>query len=466
MSELLSRTLGHAERYLDGLDQRPVAVPVDQAKLRARFEGTSGGKLPDEPVDPRTVIDELVEAAEPGLVATSGPRYFGFVTGGSLPAALAADWLTAVWDQLAGPLAASPAAAAVEAVAADWAAGLLGLPDGVSCGFVTGAMMANFTALAAARRAVLARQGVDLDRVGLAGAPPVRIVAGAERHVTIDIALRYLGLGTDQFVLVDVDGQGAMLPDDLAAKLAPLKGQPVIVCAQSGNVNTGAFDPLTAICGHAREAGAWTHVDGAFGLWTAASPKLAHLVAGLDLADSWAVDAHKWLNVPYDNALVFVRDPADHLGAMGKSAAYLAGPAAGERENYQLVPESSRRARGFTVYAALRSLGASGLAELIERTCAHARRFAETLAGDPDVEILNDVVINQVLVRFRDPAGLDDDARTSAVIAGIQADGTTWAGSTVWRGRTALRISVSGWKTADADVEAAVRAIRHAVDRL
>jgi glutamate/tyrosine decarboxylase-like PLP-dependent enzyme len=458
MRELLSRTLEHAERYLEGLDRRPVGIPVDHERMRARFDGP----LPSGPTDPRTVVDELVEAAGPGLVSTTGPRYFGFVVGGSLPAALAADWLTAVWDQVAGPLVASPAAAAVEAVAADWAAELLGLPAGVSCGFVTGATMANFTALAAARRAVLARRGVDLDRVGLAGAPAVRVLAGAERHVTIDVAVRYLGIGTDQVELVDVDEQGAMLPGDLAARLADLKAEPVIVCAQSGNVNTGAFDPLAAICGHAREAGAWTHVDGAFGLWAAASPALAHHVAGLELADSWAVDAHKWLNVPYDNALVFVRDPEDHRGAMGKSAAYLVGADAGVRENYQFVPESSRRARGFTVYAALRSLGASGLAELIERNCAQARRFAEALAEDSYIDILNDVVLNQVLVRFRDPAGVDDDARTRAVVARIQAGGTTWAGSTVWRGRTALRISVSGWKTVDGDVDAAVRSIRHA----
>jgi glutamate/tyrosine decarboxylase-like PLP-dependent enzyme len=458
MRELLSRTLKHAERYLEGLDRRPVGIPVDQAWMRARFDG----KLPSGPTDPLAVIDELVAAAEPGLVASAGPRYFGFVTGGSLPAALAADWLTAVWDQLAGPLVASPAAAAVEAVAADWTAGLFGLPAGVSCGFVTGATMANFTALAAARRAVLIRLGVDVDRLGLAGAPAVRILVGAERHASIDVAIRYLGIGTDQVGLVDVDGQGAMLPGDLAILLEHLKGQPVIVCAQSGNVNTGAFDPLAAICGHAREAGAWTHVDGAFGLWAAASPSLAHHVAGLELADSWAVDAHKWLNVPYDNAMVFVRDPEYHRGAMEKSAPYLVGADAETRENHQFVPESSRRARGFTVYAALRSLGASGVTELIERNCAQARRFAEALAAVPHVEILNDVVLNQVLVRFRDPAGHDDDARTRSVIARIQADGTTWAGSTVWRERTALRISVSGWRTADADVEAVVQAIRHA----
>ena len=272
-------------------------------------------------------------------MATAGPRYFGFVTGGSLPAALAADWLTAAWDQLAGAFVASPAAAAAEQVAARWLIELLGLPQGASCGFVTGATTANFTALAAARRAVLQRRGVDVDRVGLAAAPPVHVLVGAERHVSIDVALRHLGIGTDQVTVVEVDGQGAMRPDALAARLRRLPGRPVIVCAQSGNVNTGAFDPLTAICGHARQAGAWTHIDGAFGLW-ARRPALAHQVAGLELADSWAVDAHKWLNVPYDNALVFVRDPADHLGATGKNAPYMVSGGTQARENYHFVPET------------------------------------------------------------------------------------------------------------------------------
>jgi glutamate/tyrosine decarboxylase-like PLP-dependent enzyme len=469
MRELLRHTLGHAEQYLAGLDRRPVGVPVDPAEIRARFDGP----LPAGPTDPLTVVDDLVAAAGPGLVASAGPRYFGFVTGGSLPAALAADWLTSAWDQLAGAYAASPAAAAAEAVAGEWTAELFGLPAGVSCGFVTGATMANFTALAAARHAVLGRHGVDVDRVGLAGAPAVQVLAGAERHVSIDLALRYLGIGTDQLTLVEVDGQGAMRPDDLARHLRRLAGRPVIVCAQSGNVDTGAFDPLTAVCGHAREAGAWTHVDGAFGLWAAASPALAHHVAGLELADSWAVDAHKWLNVPYDNAMVFVRDPADHRAATGKSAPYLTdgGTAGGPgetgegrvaRENYHFVPEASRRARGFTVYAALRSLGASGIADLVDRNCAQARRLAGALAADPAADILNEVVLNQVMVRFRDPAGQDDEARTRAVVARVQADGTAWAGTTRWRGLTALRVSVSGWRTTDADIDLTVEAIRRA----
>jgi glutamate/tyrosine decarboxylase-like PLP-dependent enzyme len=467
MRELLHHTLGHAERYLGSLDRRPVGVPVGPAEIRARFDGP----LPAGPTDPLTVIDDLVTAAGPGLVASAGPRYFGFVTGGSLPAALAADWLTSAWDQLAGAYVASPAAAAAEAVAADWTAELLGLPAGVSCGFVTGATMANFTALAAARHAVLSRLGVDVDRVGLAGAPAVQVLAGAERHVSVDLALRYLGIGTDQLTLVEVDGQGAMRPDDLARHLRRLAGAPLIVCAQSGNVDTGAFDPLAAVCGHAREAGAWTHVDGAFGLWAAASPALAHHVAGLELADSWAVDAHKWLNVPYDNAMVFVRDPADHRAATRKSAPYLTddGTESGEspksavvRENYHFVPEASRRARGFTVYAALRSLGASGIADLVDRNCAQARRLAGALAAEPALDILNEVVLNQVLIRFRDPAGRDDEARTLAVVARIQADGTAWAGTTRRRGLTALRVSVSGWRTTDADIDLTVEAIRRA----
>jgi glutamate/tyrosine decarboxylase-like PLP-dependent enzyme len=459
MHELLTHTLKHAEHYLAGLDQRPVAVPTDPAQVRARFDGP----LPSGPTDPLTVVDELVAAAEPALVATAGPRYFGFVTGGSLPAALAADWLTSAWDQLAGAYVASPAASAAEAVAADWLAELFGLPPGVSCGFVTGATMANFTALAAARHAVLKRRGIDIDRVGLAGAPPVHVLAGAERHVSIDLALRHLGIGTDHLTLVDVDDQGAMRPDDLAIHLHRLSGQPLIVCAQSGNVNTGAFDPLTDICRHATQAGAWTHIDGAFGLWAAASPSLAHHVTGLDLADSWAVDAHKWLNVPYDNAVVFIRDPTEHRAATGKTAPYMVSGGSDARENYQFTPETSRRARGFTVYAALRSLGVSGITDLIDRNCAQARRFAGALAAEPHIDILNDVVLNQVMVRFRDPAAVqDDDARTRTVIERIHTDGTAWAGITAWRGLTALRVSVSGWKTTDADVDRAVHAIRHA----
>ena len=455
MHELLGHTLKHAQEYLDSLDHRPVGVPIDPAEIRARFDGP----LPLDPVDPKTVIDELVEAAAPGLVATAGPRYIGFVTGGSLPAALAADWLTSTWDQLAGAYVASPAAAAAEAVAADWLVELFGLPPAVSCGFVTGATVANFTALAAARHAVLTRLGIDIDRVGLAAAPPVRVLASAERHVSIDLALRHLGIGADQLIPVEVDGQGAMRPDDLAHHLHGLANEPVIVCAQLGNVNTGAFDPLTAICRHARAAGAWTHVDGAFGLWAAASPALAHHVAGLDLADSWTVDAHKWLNVPYDNAMVFIRDPRDHRAATGKTASYMVSGGTGARENYQYVPETSRRARGFTVYAALRSLGASGITALIERNCAQARRFAHALATVPHVDILNDVVLNQVMVRFRDPDG-DDDARTENVIARIHEDGTAWGSRTQWQGLTALRISVSGWNTTDTDVDRSVEAIR------
>jgi glutamate/tyrosine decarboxylase-like PLP-dependent enzyme len=461
MDQLLNETLKHAQRYLDGLAGRPVGVPVDPAAIRARFDGP----LPAGPTDPLTVIEELVAAAEPGLVATAGPRYFGFVTGGSLPAALAADWLTSAWDQLAGAFVASPAAAAAEAVAGDWMAELFGLPAGVSCGFVTGATVANFTALAAARRAVLLRRGVDVDRVGLVGAPPVHVLVGEERHISIDVALRHLGIGSEQVTLVGVDGQGAMLPEELSVHLGRLAGVPLIVCAQSGNVNTGAFDPLAEICALAREAGAWTHVDGAFGLWAAASPSLAHHVAGIELADSWAVDAHKWLNVPYDNALVFVRDPDDHRGATGKTAPYMVGGGAEARENYQFTPETSRRARGFTVYAALRSLGLSGIAGLIERNCAQARRFGAALGAVEGIEVLNDVVLNQVMVAFAAPDGGDDDARTRAVIARVHEDGTLWAGTTVWRGRTALRISVSGWNTTDADVDASVEAVRRAAQR-
>jgi glutamate/tyrosine decarboxylase-like PLP-dependent enzyme len=461
LRELLEQTAGHAADFLGSLPERPVVESANADELRASL----GGPLPEQPSDPSTVIQELATAADPGLVAIPGGRYFGFVIGGALPAALAADWLTSAWDQNAGLYVGGPAAAVVEEVAGRWLTELLGLPAHTSFGFVTGCQMAHVTALAAARHGVLERVGWDVNERGLVGAPPLHVVASEERHTTIDRALRFLGLGTACVVPVPADGQGRVQPDALCETLAGLEG-PTIVCAQAGNVNTGSFDLLEPIADAAQEAGAWLHVDGAFGMWAAASPALRHLVAGVERADSWATDAHKWLNVPYDSGIAFCAHPDAHRAAMSVRASYLIhAEEGGPRDQLDWNPEFSRRARGFPVYAAIRSLGRTGISELVERCCAHARRFAVALASVPDVEVLNDVVLNQVLVRFLDPAG-DHDGRTAAVIRAVQEDGTCWLGGTTWQGKGAMRISVSNWSTTEGDVDRAVEAIvRGAAER-
>jgi glutamate/tyrosine decarboxylase-like PLP-dependent enzyme len=437
-ADLLARTARHAEAYLEGVDRRPAGAPGTGDGLRV--------PLTDEGVPASTVIDELVAAADEGIVASAGGRFFGFVTGGSLPAAVAADWLTAAWDQNAGLYACSPAAAVVEEVVEAWVLDLLGLPESASVGMVTGAQMANATCLAVARDTVLSRAGWDAAERGLIGAPALTVLAGEEAHVTVATALRLLGLGMAGARRVAVDSQGAMDPDALARELAAVDG-PAIVCAQVGNVNTGACDPLGAIA-DACAGRAWLHVDGAFGLWAAASPSRRHLVAGLERADSWATDGHKWLNVPYDSGLAIVADRAAHRRAMTIAASYLV--ATEHRENFDYTPESSRRARGFPLYAALRTLGRRGVAELVDRCCDHASRMAALLA-DGGAEILNDVVLNQVLASFGE--------RTGDVIAAVQRDGTCWAGGTVWHDRPAMRISVSGWGTTAEDVERSAAAI-------
>ena len=458
--ELLARTADLAMSYLDSLDTRPVGGPVDLAALRAAL----GGPLPDGPSDPREVVEWLARAAEPGLVASAGPRYFGFVVGGSLPAALGADWLASAWDQNAGLYVLSPAAAVAEEVAAAWLVELLGLPVETSVGFVTGATMANFTALAAARHGVLDRAGWDVERLGLQGGPPVTVVTHAGTHITVYASLQMLGLGREgeHVRKIASDDLGRMRPDALREALATIDG-PTIVCTQAGNVNTGAFDPFAELIAIAHERGAWVHVDGAFGIWAAAVPSLRSLMDGHEAADSWSTDAHKWLNVPYDSGLVFVREASTHHAAMRLGAEYYIETAGAERDPYNWTPESSRRARGFAVLAALRSLGRSGLVDLIERDCAHARRMAERLAAGPRVLILNDVVLNQVLVRFEGPAGDDTglagDHRTRAVIDAVQRDGTCWLGGTSWAGRAAMRVSVSGWQTTTDDIERSADAI-------
>ncbi|HEY2945577.1 MAG TPA: aminotransferase class V-fold PLP-dependent enzyme [Vicinamibacteria bacterium] len=451
---LLDRIADLARGFLDSLPHRPVGARADLGSLRSAF----GGTLPAAGAEPAAVIEHLAAAADPGLVASAGPRYFGFVIGGSLPAALAADWLAAAWDQDAGLYACGPAAAVVEEVAAGWLLDLFALPPTASVGFVTGGQMANFTGLAAGRHAVLQRAGWDVEEDGLTGAPAVNVVVGDEAHVTILTSLRMLGLGSRRVVRVAADGQGRMRADELHSTLAGLDG-PTIVCAQVGNVNTGAFDPVGEIADVAHQRGGWVHVDGAFGLWAAASPALRDLVRGVERADSWATDGHKWLNVPYDSGIAIVRDAAAHKTAMTGRASYLVQSSGAERDPQDWTPEFSRRARGFAVYAALKSLGRDGVTALVERCCRLARRMAERLAAAPGVRILNEVVLNQVLVRFEPEGGGDGDAFTRAVVTRVQREGTCWMAGSRWHGLDAMRISVSNWSTTEADIDRSAVAI-------
>jgi glutamate/tyrosine decarboxylase-like PLP-dependent enzyme len=446
--QLLSDAAYRASRYLDGLDERQVAPTREPLDRLSEL----GGPLPEGPTDSTEVLALLDRVGSPATVASAGPRYFGFVVGGTLPACLAANWLAGAWDQNAGLRVMSPVAAEVEAISLSWLTEIFGLPQGTAGGFVTGATMANFAGLAAARHAVLARAGWDVESHGLFGAPPVTVIVGDEVHVSLLKALSMLGLGRDRVVRVPADGQGRMRADALPA----ISGS-AIVCIQAGNVNTGAVDPAEEICAQAHAAGAWVHVDGAFGLWLAAAPERAHLVWGVAAADSWATDAHKWLNVPYDNGLVFCREPADLAAAMSTSAAAYLTPEAGReldalREPDAYTPEMSRRARGVEIWAALRSLGRAGLAEMIERTCRHATRFAAGLQA-AGYQVLNEVVANQVLVSFGEPE------TTRRVVAAVQAEGACWAGGTVWHGQSAMRISVSSWATRTEDVERSLEAI-------
>ncbi len=452
--DLLVHAARAAARHRSTVTERPVAAPLsdaDTTALRAAF----GGPLRDSPTPPAQVLDELLAAATAvpgGLSGTAGPRYFGFVIGGALPAATAADILTAGWDQPAFNEVLAPAAGAAERAAGDWLKDLLRLPAGASVGFVTGAQAANTVGLAVGRRRVLAAAGWDVERDGLGGAPRLRVVTGVERHGTVDRALRLLGLGTACLVPVACDRNGAIDVDDLAARLAEEPGVPTIVCLQAGNVNTGASDDFARAVPLAREVGAWVHVDGAFGLWAAASPRTAHLVRGVELADSWGTDAHKWLNVPYDCGLAFCADPDEHAATMSYTAAYLAGSSGRAHVLADLTPESSRRARGFPVWAALRELGRDGVTDLVDRCCTLARRMAERLA-EGGATIHNDVVLNQVLVGFGDPD------RTDAVIDAVQREGTCWVGGTTWQGSRLVRVSISSWATTEDDVDRSAAAI-------
>lgn len=437
--------------WLRSLDDRPVPPAASVEEVRAAL----GAELPEEPTDPATVVALLAEACEPGLTAMPSGRFFGFVIGGTHPAGLAADWLTSAWDQNSGLRLVTPAHTAVEDVASEWLLDLLGLPAGSAVGFVTGATMANFTCLAAGRDAVLRAAGWDAASQGLTGAPRVRVLVGEERHDTVDLALRYLGLGAPEPVAVD--DQGRLRADALRAALADADG-PLLVVLQAGNVHSGAFDPLGEATAAAHERGAWVHVDGAFGLWAGTSAGYRNLVDGVDAADSWATDAHKTLNVPYDCGLAIVRDPVALRAAMGMHGAYLIHDASGEP--FDKVPELSRRGRAFPVWAVLRALGRSGVSELVERLCGHAAALAAGLRDIPTATVLNDVVFTQVCASF------GSDERTDEVVRRLLADGTAWMTGSTWRGRRVLRISVSSWSTTDDDVRRSLDAVRRVVASL
>jgi glutamate/tyrosine decarboxylase-like PLP-dependent enzyme len=445
--KILQRVLDETDGFFAGLDDRPVRARDDVDLVAAAL----GGPLPENGTDPLEVVEELIAGAEPGLVAMPSGRFFGWVIGGVLPAALAADWLTSTWDQNAGLLVSSPAAAGAERVATGWLLDLLGLPSTAAVGYVTGGMMANFTCLAAGRHDVFRKAGWNVEDDGIAGAPRLHVLVGAERHDTIDMALRYLGIGQLRSTVVPCDDQGRITIAGLRDALETAAGEPAIVCLQAGNVHSGAFDPLAEAIDIAHGYGAWVHVDGAFGLWAAATPGYRVLTTGVERADSWATDAHKTLNVPYDNGLAIVADSKALYAAMSERAPYLIQDQ--RPDPFDTVPEFSRRARGFTVWAALRSLGRSGVAGMVERFCARARQFADGLAAMDGVEVVNDVVFTQVVVSF------GPDEVTREVARRLLAEGTAWMTPSTWHGRAMLRISVSNWRTTEADVDRTLEAV-------
>jgi glutamate/tyrosine decarboxylase-like PLP-dependent enzyme len=450
--ELLRRTAEIAGDFLDSLEERHV-FPRDSMEDIAE---ALGGPLPESGSDPLEVVELMAREVDRGVVATAGSRYFGYVTGSALPATVGADWLTTIWDQCAGLGALGPSAMVVEEITGDWLKDIFGLPPDTSFAITTGCQMAHVTALAAARHHVLDDHGWDVRDSGLAGSPPITVVVGALRHVTVDRALRLLGIGSSQIVVVPADSQGRMEPAGLRTALAGIHG-PTIVVAQAGEVNTGSYDPLVEIVEIVRETDAWLHVDGAFGLWVAASPTRRHLVDGVTGADSWATDGHKWLNVPYDCGLMFCARPASHNVSMTMRASYFEGQGKWVRDAVDWTPESSRRGRAFTVYAALRSLGREGLADLVDRCCDLAKRFAAGIEQLPGCELLNDVVINQALFRF------EDDETTLRVLDEVQRGGEAWMGGTTWEGRTAIRLSVSSWRTTESDIDRTVAAFEGAL---
>jgi glutamate/tyrosine decarboxylase-like PLP-dependent enzyme len=439
----------HADRWLTSLTTRPVVPSADVAEVTARL----GADLPEVGEEPPAVVDRLAEACEPGLTGMPSGRFFGFVIGGTHPAALAADWLVSAWDQNAGLRTVTPAMAAIEDVTAGWLLDLLDLPSTAAVGFVTGGTMANFTCLAAARDAVLRGTGWDITERGLVGSSGVRVLVGAERHDSVDLALRYLGLGAPEAIAVD--DQGRLLPAALEEALATEDPRPTIVALQAGNIHSGAFDPFAEAIEIAHRRGAWVHIDGAFGLFAGASPAYRHLVAGYAAADSWATDAHKTLNVPYDCGIAIVREPADLRAAMGMHGDYLIQDAAGDP--FEFVPELSRRARAVPVWAVLRSLGRTGVTDLVEGLCRRAAQFATGLADLPGAEVLNEVVFTQVSTSF------GSDERTRAAVAAMLSDGTAWMTGSQWRGRAVMRVSVSNWSTTEDDVRRSLAALEAAI---
>jgi glutamate/tyrosine decarboxylase-like PLP-dependent enzyme len=456
--DALTRAADHALAWLDGLDARSVATTATLEQMRSRL----GRALPDRGVAATEVIDDLVADTAGGILGSQSGRFFGWVIGGGLPAAMAADWLTTAWDQNAGIHACGPAASVVEEVAAGWLKDLFGLPDETSVGFVTGTQMAHATCLAAARHAVLRDRGWDVEAKGLAGAPPIRILANADRHGSVDRAVRFMGLGSDNITPLAMDADGCVAPEGLAAALAASKA-PTVVVLQAGELNRAAFDPFDVLAPMARAAGAWTHVDGAFGLWARTSPAYRDLAGGIELCDSWTTDAHKYLNVPYDSGLAFVRDAQAHRAAMTLSTSYLpAGGAA--RDQIDWNPEFSRRARGFAIYAAIRELGRDGVADLVDRTCRHAQSITAGIGALPGAELVASATFNQGLVRFLSPAVAatpeDHDRRTDEIIAGINVSGEALFGGVTYRGRRCMRVSVCNWRTTEADVARTIEAAR------
>ena len=447
-SDVLTAAHQLAQQYLSTVADRHVGGTATLDQLRSAL----GGPLPERGADPVEVLQQLATGVDAGIVASAGPRYFGFVTGGAVPVTVGAEWLATAWDQNAALYVSSPAMAVLEDIVSGWLLETLDLPRHSGVGFVTGAHMANFTCLAAARHEVLRRAGWNVETQGLQRAPRVRVIAGGEVHISAVVALRYLGFGSGEIELIPVDGQGRMRADALAQAVAGADG-PLIVCTQAGNVATGASDPVRDIVASAHARGAWVHVDGAFGLWAAAVPELRAQVDGIAAADSWTTDAHKWLNVPYDSGLAVVAHAAPHRAAMSMFASYLQRGGEEQRMGMDWVPESSRRARVLALYALFRALGRDGIRDLITRTCTLARRMAERLAAEPGIEILNDIALNQVLVRFR------DDDTTRQVIARVQTEGTCWAGGAIWQQRQVMRIAVSNWSTTAADIDRSADAI-------
>ncbi|MFL5297757.1 MAG: pyridoxal phosphate-dependent decarboxylase family protein [Phenylobacterium sp.] len=459
---VLERAAEHAFAWLGGLERRPVATTATLAEMRERL----ARPLPQAGTPALQVVDDLVADAAGGILGSQSGRFFGWVIGGGGPAAMAADWLTTAWDQNSGVQACAPALSVVEEVAAGWLREIFDLPPETGVGFTTGTQIAHMTCLAAARHALLRDRGWDVEHKGLAGAPPIRVLANRDRHTTVDRAVRYLGIGLDAIVALPVDGESRVQPDVLRAALSE-SDAPTIVVLQAGELNLGGFDPFADLAPIAHAAGAWVHVDGAFGLWAKASPRHRELVRGLELCDSWTTDGHKYLNVPYDSGMAFVRDAEAHRAAMTVSVSYL--PAGEARDAIDWTPDFSRRARGFAVYAALRELGRDGLADLVDRTCRHARAIAEGIGALPGAELVAASNLNQGLVRFLSPkldaAEADHDRRTDDVIAAINATGEAFFGGVTWRGRRCMRISVCNWRTSDADVARAIAATRAVLTR-